>query len=470
MAIRSLRWAYPALVIGLGGLLAGCGSQQAPTAAPTTGRPPAAASATPQPAGEAPATAAPSEPTAAPVEPTQVPAADASPAAEVPAQASAAPRWILAGSVIDIVEGINHLVAIDADTGTSRPVCSLTGSYSVSPDGRWIACSYRFADPDLRLFDLAALPQIEPSTDLSFTPPQLPTLDVALPEAVYVSRVAWSPDSTLLALSTSSGLYIVEPDTNGQANPLLACDNDRCSGIAWSPDGQLLAFGREDGLFVLDQAGTERRLTGYGITPRDPALYQEGEPVDVTDLRWSDDGRRISYATKSGVFEVEAFSDNTDQAPLSSTPYQTPGPTPSTPALSPDGSCAFEVRQTKAEGLVNDPPEGPDDYILAEYGVFAYLPANPGVAVQLGDIPFDSQAEWIAGGEPALPLLKETAPALRGCAVLEVQSLLQERGYAVGSIDGIYGTRTAEAVRDFQRDNGLDTDAVVGPATWAKLR
>lgn len=36
-------------------------------------------------------------------------------------------------------------------------------------------------------------------------------------------------------------------------------------------------------------------------------------------------------------------------------------------------------------------------------------------------------------------------------------------------VDGIFGRITEEAVRDFQRKNGLKADGIVGDATWAKL-
>lgn len=36
-------------------------------------------------------------------------------------------------------------------------------------------------------------------------------------------------------------------------------------------------------------------------------------------------------------------------------------------------------------------------------------------------------------------------------------------------VDGVFGPRTTQAVKDFQQSNGLAIDGVVGPATWAKI-
>lgn len=56
-----------------------------------------------------------------------------------------------------------------------------------------------------------------------------------------------------------------------------------------------------------------------------------------------------------------------------------------------------------------------------------------------------------------------------GADVRTCQSKLSQWGYYKGSIDGVYGSETASAVRAFQRKNGLTVDGVVGPATWAAL-
>ena len=53
----------------------------------------------------------------------------------------------------------------------------------------------------------------------------------------------------------------------------------------------------------------------------------------------------------------------------------------------------------------------------------------------------------------------------RGSEVTQIQTKLKRWGYYSGSIDGIYGTQTVNAVKYFQRKNGLTVDGIAGPAT-----
>ena len=54
----------------------------------------------------------------------------------------------------------------------------------------------------------------------------------------------------------------------------------------------------------------------------------------------------------------------------------------------------------------------------------------------------------------------------RGPDVKLIQSLLSKIGYNPGPIDGIFGSQTQQAVIEFQKNNGLVADGIVGPATW----
>ena len=53
----------------------------------------------------------------------------------------------------------------------------------------------------------------------------------------------------------------------------------------------------------------------------------------------------------------------------------------------------------------------------------------------------------------------------RGNEVTQIQTKLKRWGYYTGSVDGIYGTKTVNAVKYFQRKNGLTVDGIAGPAT-----
>jgi len=57
----------------------------------------------------------------------------------------------------------------------------------------------------------------------------------------------------------------------------------------------------------------------------------------------------------------------------------------------------------------------------------------------------------------------------RGEEVRTIQTKLKRWGYYFGSIDGIYGTQTLNAVKYFQRKNGLTVDGIAGPKTLAAM-
>ncbi|MDD4908119.1 MAG: peptidoglycan-binding domain-containing protein [Candidatus Omnitrophica bacterium] len=54
--------------------------------------------------------------------------------------------------------------------------------------------------------------------------------------------------------------------------------------------------------------------------------------------------------------------------------------------------------------------------------------------------------------------------------VKQVQRALKNAGYNPGAIDGKMGKQTREAIRDFQRANGLAIDGKAGKLTWALLK
>lgn len=71
------------------------------------------------------------------------------------------------------------------------------------------------------------------------------------------------------------------------------------------------------------------------------------------------------------------------------------------------------------------------------------------------------------------------ANTLKGCPTLKkgasgnITKLLQEKlvtlGYSTNGVDGIFGSGTYSAVREFQKTRGLSADGIVGANTWRKL-
>ncbi|MDD6262671.1 MAG: spore cortex-lytic enzyme [Clostridiales bacterium] len=56
-----------------------------------------------------------------------------------------------------------------------------------------------------------------------------------------------------------------------------------------------------------------------------------------------------------------------------------------------------------------------------------------------------------------------------GEMVSKIQTRLKNWGYYSGEVDGIFGSKTDEAVRYFQKKNGLTVDGIVGRQTLAAL-
>ena len=89
------------------------------------------------------------------------------------------------------------------------------------------------------------------------------------------------------------------------------------------------------------------------------------------------------------------------------------------------------------------------------------------------------EALIIGGGNPPpIPLAMDNvlfaSTALmrhgdRGDDVARLQGVLGEMGYDLGEADGIFGPRTASAVRAFQDDLGIAVDGVVGAQTLGRL-
>lgn len=93
--------------------------------------------------------------------------------------------------------------------------------------------------------------------------------------------------------------------------------------------------------------------------------------------------------------------------------------------------------------------------------------ANAGAGASEGDIPI-SESNLSNVQEQVEISPSETTLIQRGdvsAAVEDIQKQLQDQGYYTYTIDGIFGSITEQAVRDYQADQNLQVDGIVGPNT-----
>ncbi|GAB2544215.1 C40 family peptidase [Gracilibacillus alcaliphilus] len=85
-----------------------------------------------------------------------------------------------------------------------------------------------------------------------------------------------------------------------------------------------------------------------------------------------------------------------------------------------------------------------------------------------------SQSKNVQVAEEPAPSSNQTSSLIQqgdtGAAVEDLQNSLQNLGYYSYHIDGIFGDITAQAVRDFQADQGLQVDGIAGPNTLSALK
>ncbi len=130
----------------------------------------------------------------------------------------------------------------------------------------------------------------------------------------------------------------------------------------------------------------------------------------------------------------------------------------------------------------------PDDMLHGILDAIEYLRENGGAGREIKghrdgyatECPGEPLYSWVrrgaprpGSGEPA-PDPDETPwpgrllrypPIMRGDDVRTWQERLRELGYDV-DVDGAYGPQTRDATREFQRDQGIDVDGVVGRESW----
>jgi N-acetylmuramoyl-L-alanine amidase len=137
------------------------------------------------------------------------------------------------------------------------------------------------------------------------------------------------------------------------------------------------------------------------------------------------------------------------------------------------GSAVAEVRSMLATlGLLdNTDPAVADQFDQATELAVRHFQQRRGISVD-GMVGIETYtaltgAHWRLGDRV---LSHMPGQLLVGDDVTALQTQLLELGYDLARADGMFGPRTAEATRAFQRDYGLVADGICGPATLHALR
>lgn len=136
----------------------------------------------------------------------------------------------------------------------------------------------------------------------------------------------------------------------------------------------------------------------------------------------------------------------------------------------PDGK---PIRQGSAVFLTENKPDGK----LSRHHIGIYIGANTCIeakGTRSGVVAsalshWDEVAELKSvsyGGEKVITILRHGS---RGDEVKDLQEQLIRMGYDCGTADGIFGRRTEEAVKEFQKEHGLAADGIVGEQTQKAL-
>jgi len=79
-------------------------------------------------------------------------------------------------------------------------------------------------------------------------------------------------------------------------------------------------------------------------------------------------------------------------------------------------------------------------------------------------------ADRIAGGSPLVTNVDSNQEALSFQQMMTIQQKLTEKGFDVGSPDGIPGIRTQTAVRKYQQANHLPVDGYASPSLLTHIQ
>lgn len=79
-----------------------------------------------------------------------------------------------------------------------------------------------------------------------------------------------------------------------------------------------------------------------------------------------------------------------------------------------------------------------------------------------GVCPYDSSSTTSKSTSSKSGSTKKTKSSISKSTIKKVQKALNDLGYSCGKADGVAGKKTKEAVKQYQKDNGLTVDGKIG--------
>lgn len=139
--------------------------------------------------------------------------------------------------------------------------------------------------------------------------------------------------------------------------------------------------------------------------------------------------------------------------------------------------CAYLCKEYNldptADGVIIDHSEGAKRGIASNHGDVKHWFPKHGKSMDT----FRADVKALLGadepkkedGSVCALNLKVLKKGCKGADVKALQALLNGYGYSCGIADGDFGSKTENAVKAYQKTNGLTADGIVGTVTWSKL-
>jgi len=109
-----------------------------------------------------------------------------------------------------------------------------------------------------------------------------------------------------------------------------------------------------------------------------------------------------------------------------------------------------------------------EKYVLPEIEIISQPEANRHLLMR--EQPESASRISISPTEVLPAVGKDANIATKGFRTIDVQKALHNAGFNIGSIDGKTGPKTKKAIKEFQKENNLTIDGIVGKKTWEALK